>query len=59
MNDKLLYRIAEVAEFLSLSRSKVYELLRAGVLPSVRIDSSRRIPGVDVMAYIESLREAA
>ena len=27
MNDKLLYRIPEVAEHLSISRSKVYELL--------------------------------
>ena len=30
MNDKLLYRIPELAEHLSISRSKVYELLKSG-----------------------------
>jgi excisionase family DNA binding protein len=59
MEDKLLYRISEVAEHLSLSRSKVYELVRAGVLPSVRIDRVRRIRGADVIAYVESLRPVA
>ena len=41
MNDKLLYRIPEVAEHLSISRSKVYELLKSGELRSVHIDRSR------------------
>lgn len=59
MDDKLLYRITEVAEHLSLSRSKVYELVRTGVLPSVRIDRVRRIRGADVIAYVESLRPVA
>jgi hypothetical protein len=36
MNNKLLYRIPEVAEHLSISRSKVYELLKSGELRSVR-----------------------
>ena len=36
MNDKLLYRIPEVAEHLSISRSKVYELLKSGELRSVQ-----------------------
>ena len=59
MKDKLLYRIPEVAEHLSLSRSKVYELVRTGVLPSVRIDGVRRIRGADVMTYVESLSPVA
>ena len=32
MNQKLLYRVCEVAEFLSLSRSKTYELVRSGAI---------------------------
>ena len=40
MNDKLLYRIPEVAEHLSISRSKVYELLKSGELRSVHIDGA-------------------
>ncbi len=43
----------------SLSRSKVYELVRAGVLPSVRIDRVRRVRGADVIAFVESLRNVA
>jgi excisionase family DNA binding protein len=59
MDDKLLYTVPEVARHLSLSRSKVYELVRAGVLPSVKIDRVRRLRGADVMAFIESLRSVA
>lgn len=59
MNDKLLYKIPEVAEYLSLSRSKVYELCRSGALPSVRIDGVRRIRGVDVIEFVEALRPVA
>ena len=58
MDEKLLYRISEVAHYLSLSRSKTYELVRAGHIPSVRIDSVRRVRGADVIAYVESLRVA-
>jgi excisionase family DNA binding protein len=38
MEDRLLYRVPEVAVFLNISRSKVYELLGSGDLPSVKID---------------------
>jgi len=55
MNDKLLYRVSEVAAFLSLSRTTVYELVRTGVLPSVRIGGSRRIRGEDLARYVDSL----
>ena len=58
MDEKLLYRIGEVAHYLSLSRSKTYELVRAGHIPSVRIDGVRRVRGADVVAYVESLRAA-
>ena len=43
MNDKLLYRIPEVAEHLSISRSKVYELLKSGELRSVHIDGTQLV----------------
>jgi excisionase family DNA binding protein len=57
--DKLLYRVPEAAEYLSLSRAKVYELIRAGMLPSVRIDGARRIKAEDLCAYVASLGEVA
>ncbi|MDQ2755536.1 MAG: helix-turn-helix domain-containing protein [Actinomycetota bacterium] len=59
MNDKLLYRIPEVALYLSLSRSKVYELVRAGVLPSVKIDGVRRVRGADLLAFVDHLSNGA
>jgi len=57
MNDKLLYRIPEVAEHLSISRSKVYELLKSGELRSVHIDRSRLVRARDLQAYVAPLRD--
>ncbi len=54
MDEKLIYRIADVAAYLGVSRSKVYELVRTGQLPSVKIDGIRRIRGRDVMAFIDA-----
>ncbi len=55
MNDKLLYRIPEVVEILNIGRSKVYELLKSGQLPSVHIDRTRLVRYEDLMAYVDSL----
>ena len=38
-----LLTVVEAAEHLRVSRSKLYELLAAGELPSVRIGRTRRI----------------
>jgi excisionase family DNA binding protein len=48
--DKLLLRPIEAAEAIGIGRSKVYELLASGELPSIRIGSSVRVP-------IDRLRE--
>lgn len=40
----LLVRVEEAARILSLGRSKIYELLGSGELPSVKCGKSRRIP---------------
>ena len=55
LEDRLLYRVTEVAVFLNLSRSKVYELLGFGALPSVKIDRTRLVRGSDLRRYVESL----
>ncbi len=47
-----LQRISESAKFLGISRSLVYRLINSGVLPTVRIGRSRRIP-------IRAVRELA
>lgn len=40
---RLLMRVAEVAEALSISRSAVYELIRSGEIPAVKIGRSTRV----------------
>ena len=57
---QLLYRIPEVMEMLSMSRSVVFEQLRNGRLRSVRQGRARRIPASAVLDYVKLLeREAA
>ena len=54
--DKLLLTPTEAATALGIGRSKVYELMRAGTLRSVRIDSCRRVAAEDLTALVERLR---
>ncbi|MEO6144744.1 MAG: helix-turn-helix domain-containing protein [Dermatophilaceae bacterium] len=56
---KLLLTVTEAASRLSLGRSKTYELVRAGVIPSVRITGSRRIKVSDLLRYVAALGDAA
>ena len=57
--EKLLLTAEEAAEVLGIGSSKVYELLRAGVLQSVRIGACRRIPAAAIVDYVERLRREA
>ena len=41
--ERLLLRPAEAAEILGVSRSKLYELIAQGKIPSVRLDEGRLI----------------
>lgn len=53
----MLLKPEEVAECLNIGRSKVYELMRAGALESVRIGACRRVPRTAVEEYIDRLRD--
>ncbi|NTU82125.1 MAG: helix-turn-helix domain-containing protein [Chloroflexales bacterium] len=53
----LLLRVDEAARLLSLSRSKVYELLSAGILPVVVCGTARRIPFAALAAWVEAHTE--
>ena len=53
--ERLLLRVPEVAERLTMSRSKVYQLIQSGALPSVRIDHSRRVRARDLEAFVAAL----
>jgi len=48
--NQLLVRVEEAARLCDLSRSRMYELIQSGEVPSVGIGRSRRIP-------IDSLKE--
>ena len=47
------------AAALGICRSKLYELLQAGVIESVHIGTSRRIPVAAMVEYVERLRQEA
>jgi len=54
--ERLLLTPAEAATALSIGRSKLYELMRAGLVPSVRIVSCRRSPPTDLSDVVAKLR---
>lgn len=51
-----LITIVEAAEIIGPSRSKLYELLAARELPSVRIGRARRIDLADLERFIDGHR---
>lgn len=51
--EKLLLRPAEAAEMIGVSRSKLYELMAEGALPSVTVGASRRVPVADLRAWVD------
>jgi excisionase family DNA binding protein len=58
MTGPLLYTPEGAAEMLGIGRSKIFELLADGSLPSVRIGRSRRIPAAALEAYVAQLVDA-
>jgi excisionase family DNA binding protein len=55
---KLLLRPEEAGAALGLGRSKTYELLKAGILPSVRLGHSVRVPAEALRRWVESQTNA-
>jgi excisionase family DNA binding protein len=57
----LLFRVNEAAQKLSISKSKMWELLARGDIESVKIDGARRITPAALDAYVARLagRDAA
>ena len=59
MTEELLVTVPEASRRLSMGRSKVYELLRDGLLPSLRVGGSRRIAVRDLEEFVGLLREVS
>ena len=54
--EKLLLTPSEAAKALSISRSKLYELIGQGRLSTVQIDTSRRVPAQVLVEFIQHLQ---
>ncbi len=52
---RVLYRVEEAAELLSLSRDRVYQLIRSNQLRSVQVGKSRRVPARSLDEYVGRL----
>lgn len=53
--ERHLYRITEAMRLLSMSRSVIYEQIRAGRLRSVKQGRARLIPAVAINDYVQLL----
>jgi len=51
--EPLLLRPSETAQMIGISRSRVYELISSGVLPSIRVGGVVRVPVDALRAWIE------
>ena len=56
--EKLLLRPVEAADLIGMGRAKTYELIRQGLLPSVRIGKSVRVPVRELQAWVEKQVES-
>lgn len=52
-------KVRDLAEILDLSERRIYQLIRKGDIPSVRLGRTIRIPKAVWDAFIESKGEAA
>ncbi|MFD0541693.1 DNA-binding protein [Actinomadura luteofluorescens] len=56
---KPLYKVSELPGILPFSRSRVYELVRAGRIRTVTEHSIRLVPASAIIEYIELLEREA
>ena len=55
--DEMIYTIPEVAKYLKMSKSKVYDLVQRGKIPHIRIERSVRIKETALKAWLERHEE--
>jgi excisionase family DNA binding protein len=53
---KRLLKANEAAAYLSVSRSKVYEWLKQGIVPSIKVGRSRLFDVLDLDKFVETLK---
>ncbi len=53
--ERHLYKVPEAMALLSMSRSVIYELMRAGRLKFVKVGRATLIPAVAIREYVQTL----
>lgn len=53
MTERLLYTPNEAAEAVGVSRARMYELIAAKTIPSIKIGSSLRVPVEALRAWVQ------
>ena len=48
-----VYTVPQVAEYLQMSKTKIYQLVRKGQIPCIRIGKSVRIKESDLVAWLD------
>lgn len=59
MNDIKLYTVEEVCENLRIGRTRLYELIDAGVIKPIKIGKLTRFTHDELVAFISSAVEVA
>jgi excisionase family DNA binding protein len=44
MSERIFYRVSEIGDLLGCSKTKAYELVASGAIPSLRIGGLLRVP---------------
>jgi len=57
ISNKRLLDVKNAAEYLSISRAKLYQWVDAGKIPSVRIDSRRLFDILELNEFVERLKK--
>ena len=57
--EKLAYSVEDVAELLSVGRSKVVQMVSSGELASIKLGGRRLITRQDLNEFVEGLRVGA
>lgn len=57
--ERLLLRPGEVAEILGICRTKTYDMISAGTIPSIKLGKSIRVPAETLRAWIDQQADDA
>jgi excisionase family DNA binding protein len=57
--EKLFYKIGEASRVLSMGRTRLYQFIASGELPSIKLGTSRLIAVADLEAFAVRLRGRA